>query len=173
MRKFLKIIIIILFLIGAFCLYVLFLTGNLKYSEEIIVNKHIDTVITLFDNPDNLQKWMPELESHELISGNLKEIGSKYKIKAKVDKREMEMIETIITRNLPGELTFSYEMDGVLNIVINRFIKVSDTKTRVVNEQEFQFKGFMKIMGFLIPGAFKKQSRKYLKNFKNFVENQN
>ena len=41
-----------------------------------------------------------------------------------------------------------------------------------VSESEFQFQGFgMKLFGFLMPGAFKKQSQKYLNDFKNFVEN--
>jgi hypothetical protein len=40
-------------------------------------------------------------------------------------------------------------------------------------EQEFQFKGFMKIIGFLFPGAFKKQSLKYLVDFKQFAEIEN
>ena len=43
---------------------------------------------------------------------------------------------------------------------------------RYTTEQEFQFKGFMKIMAFLMPGAFKKQSMQYLKDFKAFAENQ-
>ena len=46
-----------------------------------------------------------------------------------------------------------------------------DNKTKFINEQEFQFKGFMKIMGFFMPSAFKQQSRIYLQNFKEFVEN--
>ena len=42
----------------------------------------------------------------------------------------------------------------------------------VINDQEFRFKGFMKIIGLLMPGAFKKQSKKYLEDFKYFVENE-
>ena len=63
-------------------------------------------------------------------------------------------------------------MDGVYNIVINRFEKVDKNTTRVINDQEFRFKGFMKIIGLLMPGAFKKQSKKYLEDFKYFVENE-
>ncbi|MEO2058942.1 MAG: SRPBCC family protein, partial [Mesonia sp.] len=40
-----------------------------------------------------------------------------------------------------------------------------------ISESEFQFSSFaMKVMGFLMPGAFKKQSLKYMKDFKAFVE---
>ena len=54
--------------------------------------------------------------------------------------------------------------------VKNKFIKLSDNKTGNITEQEFKFKGFMKLIGFLMPGAFKKQSIKYLEDFKNFAE---
>jgi len=41
-----------------------------------------------------------------------------------------------------------------------------------VSESEFEFAGFgMKLIGFLMPGAFKKQSLKYLTDFKDFAEN--
>jgi hypothetical protein len=84
--------------------------------------------------------------------------------------RIVEMTETILVRNLPDEFTGSYEAKGVYNIVKNRFQKITDDKTKYITEQEFQFKGFMKCIAFLMPGAFKKQSVKYLNSFKNFAE---
>jgi len=84
--------------------------------------------------------------------------------------REIEMIETVTVRNLPDEFSGTYEAKGVFNIVKNKFISLPDNRTKYVSEQEFQFKGFMKIIGFLMPSAFKKQSMQYLIDFKNFVE---
>ena len=43
----------------------------------------------------------------------------------------------------------TYTANGVYNIVNNRFIKISDTQTKFINEQEFEFNGYMKIFGFL------------------------
>lgn len=82
----------------------------------------------------------------------------------------MEMVETITVRNLPDEFSGTYEAKGAFNIVKNKFFPLPVHRTLYVNEQEFQFKGFMKIMGFLMPGMFKKQSMKYLTAFKNFAE---
>lgn len=142
----------------------------MKYSAEIEINKPIDKVIELFDNPDNLYKWMEGLQSFEHVSGTAGQPGAKSKLKFKMGKRDVEMIETVITRNLPDEFTGSYEVKGVYNIVKNRFQKIDDNKTRYITEQEFQFKGLMKCIAFLMPGAFKKQSMKYLTAFKNFAE---
>lgn len=85
----------------------------------------------------------------------------------------MEMVETITVKNLPHEFSGTYDAQGVHNIVSNHFYDISGTRTRYVSAQEFQFKGMMKVIAFLMPGAFKKQSMKYLKDFKKFVESQN
>ncbi len=142
----------------------------MKYSVEIEINKPIHKVIELFDNPSNMSKWMEGLQSIEPISGTPGQPGAKSRLNFKMGKREIEMIETVTTRDLPNEYNGTYEAKGVFNIVKNKFIPVSDTKTRYITEQEFQFQGFMKLMGLLMPGVFKKQSLKYLTDFKNFAE---
>ncbi len=145
----------------------------MKYTTEIEINQPVNKVVELFDNPDNMKEWMEGLQSFETISGTPGEEGAKAKLKYKMGKREIEMIETITKRNLPDEFTGTYEAKGVFNIVKNRFIPIGDNKTKYVTEQEFQFSGFMKMMGIFMPGAFKKQSLKYINAFKEFAEKQN
>ena len=153
-------------------LYILLFTGNIKYTEEIEINSNIDTLIILFDNPYNMQEYMQGIESYTLLSGNIREVGAKAEIIASMGENKIIMIEEIITNNLPEEKKVTYTADGVYNIVTNRLVRVSENKTRFINEQEFEFKGYMKVMGFFMPSAFKKQSRVYLKDFKEFAENQ-
>lgn len=142
----------------------------MKYTSEIEINSPVDRVIELFDNPKNMDKWMKGLLSFEPISGNPGQVGAKSRLKFKMNKREIEMIETITVRNLPDEFSGTYETKGVFNIVKNKFVALPNNRTRYISEQEFQFTGFMKLIGFLMPGAFKKQSMQYLTDFKNFVE---
>ena len=144
----------------------------MKYSLDIEINKPIDRVIALFDDSDNLDKWMEGLLSFEHLSGTPGQPGATSSLKFKMGKREIEMVETITVRNLPDEFTGTYEAKGVFNIVKNRFVKLDEQRTKYITDQEFQFKGFMKIIGFLMPGSFKKQSMKYLVAFKEFVESQ-
>lgn len=144
----------------------------MKYTSEININKPVDQVIALFDNPDNLSKWMEGLQSFEHISGTPGEPGAKSRLRFLLGKRKMEMTETVLVRNLPDEFSGSYETNGVYNIVKNRFEKISDHETRYITENEFRFTGFMKIISWLMPGAFKKQSYKYLEAFKRFAESQ-
>jgi hypothetical protein len=144
----------------------------MKYTVEIEINAPVSKVIELFDAPDNLYKWMEGLQSFEHLSGTPGQPGAKSRLQYKMGKREIEMIETVIVRNLPEEFSGSYEAKGVYNIVKNKFIFVSPQKTLYVTEQEFHFDGFMKVFAFLMPVVFKKQSMKYLKAFKTFVEGQ-
>lgn len=144
----------------------------MKYSVEIEINKPIAKVIELFDNVDNMKQWMEGLQTFEHISGTAGQVGAKSKLTFIMGSREIEMIETITVRNLPAEFSGTYEAKGVFNIVSNKFQSVGENKTRYISEQEFQFSGFMKLIGFLMPGTFKKQSMKYLQDFKNFAEKQ-
>jgi len=172
-----KILLIVLSFPITLVLYILLFTGNIKYTEEIEINSNIDSLIVLFDNPYNMKEYMEGIESYIVLSGNIREVGAKAElvvafIEKDVVKRRIVMIEEIITNNLPKEKKVTYTADGVYNIVTNRFEKVSENKTKFINEQEFEFKGYMKIISFFIPSAFKKQSRIYLEDFKEFAENQ-
>lgn len=145
----------------------------MKYNCEIEIDQPVDKVIELFDNPDNLKKWMEGLQSFEAVSGEPGQPGAKSKLKFKMGKREMEMIETITVRNLPEEFSGTYVMNGVYNIVTNKFVPLSYNRTKYISRQEFQFHNpMMKILAFLMPGIFKKQSMKYLESFKKFAESQ-
>lgn len=144
----------------------------MKYSVEIEINQPINKVIELFDNVDNMKQWMEGLQSFEHISGTAGQVGAKSKLTFKMGSREIEMIETITVRNLPAEFSGTYEAKGVFNIVRNKFQSIGESKTKYISEQEFELAGFMKLIGFLMPGTFKKQSMKYLQDFKNFAENQ-
>ena len=73
---------------------------------------------------------------------------------------------------MPEEFSGTYEANGVLNIQKNYFEEIDENTTKWVSESEFQLSGFMKIMSWFMPGAFKKQSQKYLDQFKVYAEDQ-
>ena len=142
----------------------------MKYINEVEINAPLDKVIVLFDDPANLAKWQPGLLSFEPVSGTPGQPGAKSKLKYRMGKRDVEMIETITVRDLPREFSGTYEAKGVFNYVTNRFEALGNSKTKYTTENEFKFKGIMKLIGFLMPGAFKKQSQKYLDLFRDFAE---
>jgi len=142
----------------------------MKYKNEVIINAPIDKVIELFDDADNLKKWQPGLISIDHLTGDYGQVGSTYKLKFKMGKRDMEMIETIKVKNFPDLFITTYDIKNVWNEVQTHFEKINDSTTKYWTDNEFEMKGFMKIMAFVMPGVFKKQSQKYLDLFKEFVE---
>lgn len=144
----------------------------MKYTLEISINQPRLRLIELFDNTENLKEWLPGFISLEHISGESGEVGAKSKIVCETGKRKCELIETIMVKNLPDEFTCTYDSDGMWNSVKNNFIEVGESKTKWISENEFQSdKLMMKVIMFLMPGMFKKESLKFMRSFKEFAEN--
>ena len=144
----------------------------MKYSTEITLDLPREDVIKKLDNPDNMKHWQRGLVSVEHLEGIPGKIGAKMKLKYVLGKRKMELIETITKSDFPNEFHANYDTKGVRNIQENYFEELSDGKTKWRTDVEFQFSSFMmKMMGFLMPSAFKKQSMAYLQDFKAFAEN--
>lgn len=143
----------------------------MKYTTEIVVDVPREEFIKKMDDPNNMKHWQKGLIGYEQLSANVGQEGSRMSLSYEMGKRKIDMVETIIKRNLPEEMHMTYETKGVHNIQKNYF-KEENGATRWISESEFQFSGFgMKLMGFLMPGAFKKQSLKYMEDFKAFAEN--
>ncbi|TAI46645.1 SRPBCC family protein [Flagellimonas allohymeniacidonis] len=142
----------------------------MKYTTEIIVDLPREEFIKKLDNPENMKHWQRGLVGFEQISGEPGTEGAQMSLSYKMGKREFDMVETIIKRNFPEEFHSTYDTKGVHNVQKNYF-KEENGSTKWISESEFEFSGFfMKFMAFLMPGAFKKQSMKYLQDFKSFAE---
>lgn len=143
----------------------------MKYTIEIEINAPRDQVIKLFDNPENMKHWQEGLLSYEPLTGTPGQEGATAKLVYRMGKKEMVLIEHVLTRNLPEAFHGTYDTKGVHNIQKNYFEEINENTTRWKSISEFYFSGFMmKTIGFLMPGAFQKQSKKYMQDFKNFAE---
>jgi len=127
-------------------------------------------VIKLFDNPDNMPKWQPGLQSFEPLSGDPGQPGAKSKLVYDMNGRRVEMVETISTRNLPDEFSGTYEAKGVNNWISNHFYDEDGDKTRWTMENEFKFSGVMMLMGLFMRSAIRKQTLEDMNRFKAFAE---
>lgn len=146
----------------------------MRYTLTIDINLPRKKVIDFFDNEENLKEWQPGLQKTEHLSGEPGKEGAKTKMFYKMGKREIEMIETIKLNQLPERIDTTYDASGVLNLQENYFIELDDNITQWKSVCEFRFNNLtMKIMGWLMPGAFKKQSWKYMELFKQFAESSN
>lgn len=143
----------------------------MRYESEIIINLPRTRVIELFDSFDNLKKWQEGLISYEHLSGEPGQPGTKTRLLYDMGRRRMEMIETIIERNLPDEFSATYDASGVHNIVRNNFYDEGE-QTRWVLDSDFQFRSYMRIVSLFIPNSsFRNQTRSSMESFKRFAEN--
>lgn len=142
----------------------------MKYSNEIIIDLPRDEVIKKFNDPDSAFKWMEGLQSWDVISGEQGEEGTKSKMVFKSRGRTMEMEEEITKKDLPDMMNFVFTAKGVTNWNDNRFESIDENRTKWVQSNVFKFKGMIKVMAFFMPGAFKKQSVKYMNDFKQYAE---
>lgn len=144
----------------------------MKYTTEIIINKPLEEVAKKMNSTENMKHWQEGLVSVEHISGSPGKFGAKMQLNYNFGKRKMTLIETITKQNFPEEFHATYSTKGVRNIQQNYFTETSEGFTKWICKNEFQPTSFaMNAMLFFMPKAFKKQTKKYMTNFKNFVEN--
>ena len=141
----------------------------MKYSCKVEVNTPRTKVIELFDNPDNLPKWQPDLIRFEPISGIPGHPGAKSRLTYRSGKGEFEMIETVTERNLPDEFAGTYETKMGISKIRNRFLD-NGTSTRWIVDTEFVGSGIMKILSLIMGGVIRRQTLKVVQNFKAFAE---
>lgn len=143
----------------------------MRYILQLEIERPRDEVVRLFDDPDNLKQWQPGLISFEPVSGTPGQPGAKSRLRYQMGKREMDMVETITVRRLPDEFSGTYECSGTVNTISNRFEEAGPGRTRWIAENRFEFGSiWMKLMALLMPGAFRKQTMKFMRNFKAFAE---
>ena len=128
----------------------------MKFTCSVDINFPIKYVVELFDNDENLVEWQDGFIRKVSISG----IPGKPKAKARLfysqKNKQLELIETIITNELPNEMIARYEHKHMINLKTDRFMSIGETKTRWESEIEYiQFMGLMpRLMAFLFPLHF-------------------
>jgi hypothetical protein len=90
-------------------------------------------------------------------------------------QQKMEGIETI-TRRIVNEDVVRFEREivakGMWSAARERLTETGPETTLWVSENECRFSGLlMRLVGFLMPGAFRRQPLQHMRDFKAFAEN--
>ena len=143
----------------------------MEYTNEIIINAPIDRVVELFGNSDNMYKWMEGIVDHEHLEGTPGQEGAKMLMVFNMGGNQIEITETILAKDLPAVFDAKYESKFSTNIVQSGFEQVNETTTRQYSVTKIKPGNFMvRMMTWLSPNMFKKQSQKYMIDFKTFAE---
>lgn len=139
------------------------------FDCSIDIDADIETIQAAFFNTEDMKQYQDGFQSKTLISGNDGEKDTKSKLV--FDK--LELIETIITNNLPEEFLALYEHKHTTNTMKVSFTPIANNKVRYTSTVEYtKLNGFViKIIAKIYPKLFKKQIDKWLKKFKIHVEN--
>jgi hypothetical protein len=143
----------------------------MNFSNSVIINKSIKEVIMLFDNPNHLYHWQPDIEIKEIIEGRLGQVGTKMKLRFTNPFMNLDMVETIAAKQYPQMQQSIYESDGVINTVTNTFESINENSTKYTSSSRIEFTNvMMQMMSLMVGSMFESQSKKYLKGFKEFCE---
>jgi uncharacterized membrane protein len=144
----------------------------MKYICTIEINLPIDKTVALWSNENNFKEWQDGFQSISHLSGTPNTKGAKAKIILQ-DKRKIELLETIISVDLPKKKIALYEHIHMTNTQTSCFKTIDNNRTLYTSEVEYtQFNGFLiKLIAKLFPGKFKEQSQKWMDQFKAFAEN--
>ena len=146
-----------------------------KFKISIEINKPITNLFQLFLDKSQFNNWKKDFISYEHINGTPGEVGAVTKL---VYKRQT-MFETIVSIHPPTEMICNYEHQqggktNMFHTVTNRFIALSENKTRLEVETEITkiIGWFFKILIPLMAGMGKKYAQTQLNQLKEFAEKQ-
>lgn len=146
------------------------LVKETQYTAEVEINKPINEVFALFDNPKELQKWLPEVKKIEPINETPQKLGSTYKVTIENSGQELEMQEKIRAYVPNQKMTFQFNSPDMIKIDDYNFIANGD-KTKVVQHSSVRANTFMLACTFpWFKGRFKEMSQTYMNKFKELAE---
>lgn len=153
----------------------------MRYTVSIEIALPREKVLQLLADPAHLPNWLRGLVLHEPLSGEHGQLGTRSRVVMQAGKRKMEATETI-TRREPADLReipkasvvhFDREIvgEGMWSAARERLTEAGPETTLWESENEYRFGGLlMKLVGLLMPGAFRKQSLQHMQDFKAFAE---
>ena len=153
----------------------------MKYTVSVEIALPRERVVQLLADSAQLPKWLRGLVLHEPVSGTHGQVGTISRVVMQMGEQKIEATETI-TRREPVDLHeipkgsvvhFEREIvaDGMWSAARERLTEAEPETTLWQSENEYRFSGLMmRLVGFLMPGAFRKQSQQHMQDFKAFVE---
>jgi hypothetical protein len=146
----------------------------MKFKTEVTINRPLEIVVKYFSDPQYLEFYQDGFLRKDLISGESGQEKAVSKMYYQQGKREMELEETILNQNLPDHFKGYYHHKHMDNTMEARFKAIDKNTTHYESEIHYTaFRGFMpKLLSIIGKSMFRKQVRKWMYNFKIFVEAQ-
>jgi hypothetical protein len=152
---------------------------KLTVSIEIALPR--ERVVQLLADPAHLPKWLRGLVLHEPLNGMHGQVGTESRVVVEVGQQEVEGTETITRREpadlhgIPSDSVVHFEREivagGMWNAARDRLTEAGPESTLWAQENEYRFSSVpMRLVAPLMRGAFRKQLRQHMQDFKAFAE---
>lgn len=153
----------------------------MKYTVSIEIALPRERVAQLLADPEQLPKWLRGMVVHEPLSGVHGQVGTKSRVVMQMGQQRFEATETITRRDpvelhgIPRDSVVRFEREivgkGMWSAARERLTEAGPEATLWESENEYRFSGLMmRLVGLLMPGAFRKQSLQHMQDFKAFAE---
>ena len=141
---------------------------KLKFEAEIKASR--DLVWAIFDNPDNLSRWQPTLESLTHLAGDPGQPGAVSELVYNENGKKVTMTETVTERRKPHFMAGTYDNDRATSLIVNQFEEIDANTTRFISYSNMNFKGIMKILSLFVARSIRARVEADLSRFKLLVE---
>ncbi len=147
----------------------------MKFEGFIDIDQTIEVVTSLFADPKYIGEYQEGFIKKVLESGEPGEPGTISKLYYGSGKHEMVLTETVISNKLPDSFEAFYHHKHMDNTMKCEFKALGERKTRYLVKVAYTRINWVmpKLMALLFPGMYRKPARKWMANFKQFVESQN
>lgn len=152
----------------------------MKYTISMEIALPREQVVQLLDDPAHRPKWLRGLVSHEPVRGVGGQVGTESRVVFRSGQQVMECTETITRRepadlhDIPSDCVVYFEReivaDGMWNGAREQLTEAGPESTLWVSQSEYRFTGPMRLAAPFLRGAFIKQSRQHMQDFKAFAE---
>ncbi|WP_434417551.1 SRPBCC family protein [Nannocystis pusilla] len=153
----------------------------MKYTVSIELALPRERAAQLLADPANLPKWLRGLVLHEPLKGAHGQVGTTSRVVMQMGKQRFECTETVTRRepvdlhDIPSASVVHFDREivgnGMWSVVRDRLTEAGPQTTLWESESEYRFSGLMmRMVGLLMPGAFRKQSLQHMQDFKAFAE---
>jgi uncharacterized membrane protein len=141
-----------------------------RMTVETELDRTIDVVWRAYQNPENLQRWMPTLTSFQPVSGTPGQPGAVSRLVFVENGRSIVMDETVVARQEPYQFSARFDTEHGSNIITSSFESLAGGRTKWNLDADFQFKGFLRLISFLFKGMIRKRLNDDCARFKEKLE---
>jgi hypothetical protein len=152
-----------------------------KYTVSLEIALPREKVALLLADPAHLPRWLRGLILHEPVSGTHGQVGTVSRVVLRSGTQQTEATETVTRREpedlheIPADGVVHYEREivaeGMWSAARERLTETGPATTLWESENEYRFSSLpMRMLTPFLGGAFRKQSRQHMQDFKAFAE---